>query len=104
MWYHPKPDHSLKPALEELSRRDADIARAFAVCGLPATRNRKPGFPGLVRIIVGQRECRPDDRVAGKLHLVIRPEDAQPHVGSGRLGGLDEGALGKLRFLRHRPR
>ncbi len=55
MWYHPKPDLSLKPALEELSRRDTDIARAFAVCGLPETRNRKPGFPGLVRIVIGQQ-------------------------------------------------
>lgn len=55
MWYHARPDLSLKPALEELARRDDDIAAAYTLCGLPATRNRKPGFPGLVRIIVGQQ-------------------------------------------------
>ena len=72
MWYHPKPDLSLKPALEELSRRDADIARAFAICGLPETRNRKPGFPGLVRIIVGQQVSAGAARaIAGRLDAAV---------------------------------
>lgn len=72
MWYHPKLDLSLKPALEELSRRDADIARAFAACGLPETRDRKPGFPGLVRIIVGQQVSAGAARaIAGRLDAAV---------------------------------
>ncbi len=74
MWYHPKPDLSLRPALEELSRRDADIARAFAVCGLPETRNRKPGFPGLVRIVIGQQVSASAARaIAERLDQTVAP-------------------------------
>ncbi len=74
MWYHPKPDLSLKPALEELSRRDAEIARAFAVCGLPETRNRKPGYPGLVRIVVGQQVSAGAARaIAERLETAVSP-------------------------------
>ena len=74
MWYHPRPDLSLRPALEELSRRDADIARAYAVCGLPETRNRKPGFPGLVRIVIGQQVSAGAARaIAERLDAAIAP-------------------------------
>jgi len=74
MWYHPRPDLSLKPALEELSRRDADIARAYAVCGVPETRNRKPGFPGLVRIVVGQQVSAGAARaIAERLDAAVSP-------------------------------
>ncbi len=74
MWYHPRPDLSLRPALEELSRRDADIARAYAVCGLPETRNRKPGFPGLVRIVIGQQVSAGAARaIAERLDAAVAP-------------------------------
>ena len=68
---------------------DAEPERKF----LAARRNHP---------VVGEREGRPDHGVSGKLHFVGRPEDAQPDVGARHLGGLDEGALGKLRFARHR--
>ncbi len=72
MWYHAKPDQSLKPALDELARRDADIAKAYAICGLPATRNRKPGFPGLVRIIIGQQvSAGAAAAIAGRLEALV---------------------------------
>ena len=74
MWYHPKPDLSLKSALEELSRRDTDIARAFAVCGLPETRDRNPGFPGLVRIVIGQQVSAGAARaIAERLDAAVAP-------------------------------
>jgi DNA-3-methyladenine glycosylase II len=74
MWYHPEPDLSLRPVLEELSRRDADIARAYAICGLPETRNRKPGFPGLVRIVIGQQVSAGAARViAERLDAALSP-------------------------------
>ena len=45
----------MKQALEELSLRDADIARAWAAVGLPPMRARPAGFPTLVRAIVAQQ-------------------------------------------------
>ena len=50
-----RPDPSLKPALECLAARDPDIAKAFEACGLPPVRRAPAGFPGLLRIIVGQQ-------------------------------------------------
>ena len=51
----PEPDHRLLPALEALSTRDLDFARAFTRCGLPPLRQRPGGFEGLVRMIVSQQ-------------------------------------------------
>ncbi len=50
-----EPDHGLLPALEALSDRDRDFARAFACCGLPPLRQRPGGFEGLARMIVSQQ-------------------------------------------------
>ena len=50
-----EPDCSLLPALEALSIRDRDFARAFACCGCPPHRVRPGGFEGLVRMIVSQQ-------------------------------------------------
>ena len=72
MWYRAKPDRSLKPALDELARRDPDIAKAYALCGLPAMRDRKPGYPGLVRIIVGQQvSAGAAAAIAGRLEALV---------------------------------
>lgn len=71
MWYRPKPDHDLAPALEALSASDRDIAEAYAVCGLPPRRRRRPGFAGLARIVTAQQVS------AGAARAIF-----------GRLGGL----------------
>ncbi len=49
------PDSKLATPLQELARRDADLAKAFDDCGLPPKRKSPPGFPGLLRIIVSQQ-------------------------------------------------
>lgn len=41
--------------LEALAARDPDIARELARIGLPARRERPPGFATLLRIILGQQ-------------------------------------------------
>ena len=50
-----RPDTSLRPALEALAARDPDIARHFALCGLPPVRRHKTGFGGLLRIVMAQQ-------------------------------------------------
>jgi DNA-3-methyladenine glycosylase II len=70
----PRPDESLRPALEALCARDADIARHYAVCGLPPLRRRKPGFPGLLHIIVAQQvSAQAAAAIIARLDRAVRP-------------------------------
>lgn len=55
LWNGPEPDEALRPGLEALAARDADVARAYAVCGLPPVRRLEPGYPGLIRAIAAQQ-------------------------------------------------
>jgi len=48
-------EQSLPRAVEELARRDADVARAVAEAGEPPLRRQPRGFPALLRIIVAQQ-------------------------------------------------
>lgn len=50
-----RPDTSLRPALEALAALDADMARAYEMCGLPPKRRRPEGFAGLAHIIAAQQ-------------------------------------------------
>ena len=38
--------------LKALAEQNADMARALELAGTPQSRNRKPGFASLLRIIV----------------------------------------------------
>jgi DNA-3-methyladenine glycosylase II len=49
----PRHPHSL--SLKELCARDPHIAAEFARIGLPPRRARPPGFPTILRIILGQQ-------------------------------------------------
>lgn len=49
------PDISLRPALDALAAVDDDVARAYALCGLPPRRKRPQGFVGMVHIIAAQQ-------------------------------------------------
>ena len=48
-------DKLIAEALTELSRRDADIARAVKEVGHPPSRDREPGFGTLIGIITAQQ-------------------------------------------------
>ncbi|MDP6805592.1 MAG: hypothetical protein QF902_09715 [Rhodospirillales bacterium] len=70
----PRPDTSLGPALEALGRRDADLARAYAACGLPRVRRQPQGFAGLARIVVEQQLSTASARaIIGRLESQVRP-------------------------------
>ena len=51
----PRPDESLRPAMEALAASDRDIARAYGECGLPPVRGHQPGFAGLMHIMMAQQ-------------------------------------------------
>lgn len=51
----PRPDETLRPALEALAAADRDIARAYGECGLPPVRGHQLGFAGLITIMMAQQ-------------------------------------------------
>ena len=70
----PRPDESLRPALEALAARDPDIARHYARCGLPPERRRPLGFAGLVQIIAAQQVSAASAKaIVGRLEAALRP-------------------------------
>jgi len=69
-----RPDESLRPALEALAARDADIARQFAACGLPPVRRHQTGFGGLLRIIMAQQVSTASAAaITARLNAAVRP-------------------------------
>lgn len=69
-----RPDERLRPALEAISERDPDFARAWAACGLPPYRHQEPGFAGLVRIIAAQQvSASTAAAIIARLHDVCEP-------------------------------
>jgi len=95
----PRPDRSLRPALEELARRDGDFARAFADCGLPPVRRAPKGLAGLVRIVAGQQVSAASARA-----LVARFEAALPELTPAGLLALGEAGLRQAGFSRPKIR
>ena len=91
----PRPDRSLKPALEFLAARDPDVARAFETCGLPPVRRAPKGFPGLLRIIVGQQVSAQAARaINDRLAAAVTPMTPRAFL------GLDDKALRTIGFSR----
>jgi DNA-3-methyladenine glycosylase II len=74
------PDESLRPALDALAERDADIASAYEACGLPKQRRRSPDFAGLVRTVAAQQVSNSAAAaIIGRLEAALpdlRPETA----------------------------
>ena len=95
----PQPDQSLRPALEALAERDADIARAYAAHGLPPVRRSDPGFAGLIRMIAGQQVSIQSARaIVERLETACRPLEAAAFL------DLDEAALRAVGFSRAKMR
>jgi len=95
----PRPDETLRPALEALAARDADIARHYAHCGLPPERGQPAGFAGLARIIAAQQVS-----AAAAAAIIGRPESAlRPCTPEGFLE-LDEAALRAIGLSRPKMR
>ena len=45
----------IRDALDIVAERDDDLGDALGQFGYPAPRNREPGFPTLINIIIGQQ-------------------------------------------------
>jgi DNA-3-methyladenine glycosylase II len=52
---HPLSQTALIEGIDRLAKVDRDVARALARVGYPAPRQREPGFPTLLRIMVAQQ-------------------------------------------------
>lgn len=64
----------IRDSLDELGRRDADVARAIASVGYPEPRNREPGFGALLNIIVGQQvSTHAAAAIRGRLDAAVDP-------------------------------
>jgi DNA-3-methyladenine glycosylase II len=96
---HPRPDESLRPALEALAACDADIARHYAHCGLPPERGQPAGFAGLVRIIAAQQvSAASAGAIVERLEAALRPVTAEGFL------ELDEAALRAIGLSRPKMR
>ena len=95
----PRPDESLRPALEVLAACDSDIARHYAICGLPPERGQPAGFAGLVRIVAAQQVSAASAKaIIGRLEAALRPCTPEGFL------ELDEGALRALGLSRPKMR
>lgn len=78
----------LRPALAALAETDADMARALADVGPPPMRPWEPGFPTLLRIILGHQVSLASARaIFARLHAAADPLTPE------RLLALDDEAL-----------
>jgi DNA-3-methyladenine glycosylase II len=93
------PDESLRPALEALAERDADIACAYTLCGLPPERSRAPGFAGLLTIMTAQQVSAQAARaIAGRLLAAAEPLTPETFL------ALDDAAFKRIGFSRQKVR
>jgi DNA-3-methyladenine glycosylase II len=96
---NPRPDETLRPALEALAARDADIAHHYAHCGLPPERRRPLGFAGLAQIIAAQQvSAASAHAIIGRLEAALRPCTPQGFL------ELDEVALQAIGLSRPKMR
>ncbi|MGH6948474.1 MAG: DNA-3-methyladenine glycosylase family protein [Kiloniellales bacterium] len=83
----PRPDLALKPALDALAARDADIAAAYADCGLPPVRASRKGFPGLLSIIVAQQVSAASARaITARLQAALADFTPEEFLALGEAG------------------
>lgn len=94
-----RPDRTLLPALEELARRDADFAKAFADCGLPPVRRAPKGLDGLLGIVAAQQVSAASARA-----LIARLREALPEPSAEGLLALGEAGLRAAGFSRPKIR
>ncbi len=96
---HPRPDETLRPALEALAARDPDIASHYALCGLPPERRRPAGFAGLAQIIAAQQvSAASANAIIGRLEAALRPCTPEGCL------ELDDGALRAIGLSRQKMR
>ena len=93
------PDEELRPALEALAAVDRDLAEAYRRCGLPPLRSSPTGFPGLIRIMIGQQVS-----TASAAAIIARLEAACTPLSAESFLTLDDQALRAVGFSRQKIR
>ncbi len=88
---------TLPGALDELARRDPDLARAYRAVGVPPIRHRRPGFATLLRIICGQQVSTASARA-----IFARLEAAASPLTPSAFLALDDDALRAIGFSRQK--
>jgi DNA-3-methyladenine glycosylase II len=90
-------DGIFSSAVDELSRRDEDLARVVATYGQPPLWVREPGFPSLVYIILEQQVS-----LASARALYLRLQDAVKPFTPGRFLKLTEPDMRRLGLTRQK--
>ncbi len=93
------PDETLRPALEALAERDADLARVYGQVGLPPVRRSDEGFSGLIRMIAGQQVS-----TASAAAIVGRLNQALPSMSAEGFLHFDDEKLAAIGFSRAKMR
>ena len=95
----PRPDTSLRPALEALSSCDSDIARHYEAFGLPPLRRRPQGFSGLLHIIAAQQlSAQSANAIIARLEAAAQPLTPETFL------ALDGAAIKKIGLSRPKAR
>jgi DNA-3-methyladenine glycosylase II len=90
-------DASLQSALAELAGRDADMARAYALLGLPPKRAGRAGFAALIGTICSQQMSTASSRaIMGRLNESVKKLEPRAFLALG------DGALRKIGFSRQK--
>ena len=90
-------DTGLQSALEKLAERDADIARTYALVGVPPERARRGGFASLIGTICSQQMSAASARaIMGRLHDSLKKLEPTAFL------ALDDEALRGIGFSRQK--
>jgi DNA-3-methyladenine glycosylase II len=92
-------DRAFAIAVEELARRDKDLASVVTTYGQPPLWVREPGFPSLVYIILEQQVS-----LASARALYQRLQEAVKPFTPGRFLKLSESEMRRLGFSRQKSR
>ena len=97
-------DRDIEAGVVALTRVCPHMARAATVAGRPPLRRWRPGFDGVVRIVVGQQlSVASADAILRRLHQTVAPLEPATVLaaedGALRAAGLSAGKLATLKAL-----
>jgi DNA-3-methyladenine glycosylase II len=95
---HPLSQTALIEGIDRLAQVDRDVARALALVGYPAPRQREPGFATLLRIMVAQQlSTKSAAAIWARLEVACAPV-----VTAQRFLELEEAAFKTIGFSRQK--
>ena len=103
MTIHLNSQSDLEDAVLALVKQDPRLKPILELTGMPALRQREPGFAGLAHIVCGQQVSTASAAaIWGRLQAAFDPfePDAIRRARAGRLGGLGLSAA-KIKTLKH---